>query len=167
MKEYWTRLRQKLSEFTREGDALELQGVTWSDDPHVCGLCGYNDIRWLHRLANLRTGQTLIVGSKCIGNYKRVHDEIYETPLRIRASASLARIVEKINSQKPGTIEHIGRVHSSEVADLDDSYDEDDEDIEDVDDLDPDEESAEGTGRGEIDWDNPGTLPDEDGAALL
>lgn len=97
-------------------------------------------------------------------NYKRVHDEMYATPLRIEASTSLARIVEKINSQRPGTITHTLHAHAVEYEDGDDSYDEDDED---VDDVDPDEGAAEGLGSDEIDWDTPGTLPDEDDDAEL
>jgi hypothetical protein len=161
--DYEERLHAKLLEFTRKGDALELQRVEQSEDEQVCELCGHEGIRWLHWLANLRTGKSLIVGSRCIVNYRTIYENLYNQPLIIRAPASLAPAAQRINRSAPGTIV-VARaaVASDQAADDDFDWDEDyDEKDEDLDDVDVNDAAPEGLGPDEMDWETGSTLPDD------
>ena len=155
-REYWDRLRDKLGVFTEKGDTLRLTRVKWAGNAQTCELCGYEGIRWLHWLTNLRTGKALIVGSKCITNYKKVHDEMYQESLKLTAANELSKIVRKINARSPGAIVLESTIaYAFDIEDgWDSAYDPDDEAFEEeIRAEDPNDLAPEGLGSDELDWD--------------
>ena len=165
MSDYWARIESKVRSFTRAGDVLELVQVDRADVPQTCELCGHRGIHWLHRLRNTRTDVTLTVGSECIVNYKRVYKRMFETELRIVASAKLRQVIERLNRKAAGTIV-ISPVWTGGAGTIDVDpdgeflgYDEDDENLNaELDSIDADEGAPEGLGSDEIDWDDSGII---------
>lgn len=72
--EYRHSLETSLADFVQAGDSAACIGyycLRYGD----CEMCGYRGIKWHYILENLRSGQSMIVGSECIKNYQIVLSE--------------------------------------------------------------------------------------------
>jgi len=99
--EYWKRIRNKIGEIWRPGDVLGCWKIVERPDQE-CQLCGHAPIRLNHYLTNGRTGQTLVVGSRCIVNYKiAVADLGHE--LDILYPDKLSGAASRLNAIQSGT----------------------------------------------------------------
>ena len=176
---YWKTIVAAIDALWRAGDTLQCTEIWRSAEPTRCELCGHFPIRILHRLKNLRTGRSLIVGTECVVNYKRVVEEKMSQTFDLLVVPDLRWWADKMNAKEPGIVRILadsrngtfddlavleaayamnarmdGELATSDLADLEDAYDEDDEDLTEDDNHDPDEEAPEGLGRDEVDWDS-------------
>jgi len=77
--DYWDRVIETLKSFWQPGDTLRCVHVYRKRDSW-CQMCGHSPITRNFVLRNETTGQTLIVGSECIDNYKTIAGQAIELP---------------------------------------------------------------------------------------
>ena len=148
-KEYWTKIRKAVEDFSIPGDNLNCIKVHYEKEGQNCQLCGHHPINWVHTLQNTRTEAIIEVGRECIHNYKLIHEKRYNTPMEIIYPAHYRKSIQVINDKWPGTV-IIQPDIDNRSSDIDDmQY----EDVEfygtNFDDMTP-----EGMGLDEIDWDS-------------
>lgn len=141
MKDYWQRIGRTLAAFCKPGDEIKCIRL-FKLSGQMCQLCEHRPIVWNYVLRNLRTGNDLTVGSRCIHNYKQITEQKVIFPERLQKVADfLIRkwpdcvVVETDNDEWP---EH------DWVSDEDMELDFDEPDFDDM--------SADGMDPDEIDW---------------
>lgn len=143
--DYWNRIAKVIGHFAEPGDSLACVKIEKADEPQSCQLCDYYPIKWLHTLQNLRTGTALTIGSNCIVNYKKLHEQRFGTPLEVRFPAKYAKAATILNQRFPGTVV---------VDQLPDAPASEDEHFLVIEKSDLDDLAPEGMGFDEIDWES-------------
>jgi hypothetical protein len=69
--EYREAIEESLEAFVNNGDDVACIGYYILCYSH-CRMCGHTPIKWHYILENLRTHQSLIVGSECVTNYQTI-----------------------------------------------------------------------------------------------
>lgn len=148
---YWERIARAIASLAKPGDRLQCTEVWQAEDSTACELCGHFPIAYLHRLTNPRTGRSLIVGSRCILNWRRLPEW---DQLAVEVGPGLEWWAQRMNKRVSGLVSINPALGTDARRGLEFKYDEDDEDLGDDDDHDPDEEAPEGLGSDEVDWDS-------------
>jgi hypothetical protein len=104
MSTYEDRIREAIHRFSQPGDDLACFLVYRSDTGQTCGMCGHHPIHNINVLINRRSNERLKVGSECIHNYKRIHEEEYGSATRVFFPPRYQREAHRINGKNPGTV---------------------------------------------------------------
>ena len=150
---YWERVKETLEEFYKPGDYIHCVKV-FNCPNSTCQLCGHTPITWNHVLRNARTSKGLVVGNRCVYQYKVVIEEKgYDGT--VEYLPQYHRAVEFINTRYPGTARIISQEAPSEAEYRIEGYDwADDYDLGDYEAFDAYSLAPEGLGGDEIDWDS-------------
>lgn len=143
--EYWSRIAKAIGHFAQPGDTLTCVKIEKVGESRSCELCGYYPIKWLHTLQNLRTRATMIVGSNCIVNYKKLHEQRFGIPLEVRFPAKYAKAATLLNQRFPGTVSIDPQAKPLELE-AEPFYDPEELSLDDL--------APEGMGSNEIDWES-------------
>ena len=150
---YWERVRKTLAEFYKPGDYIHCVKVF--DRPNsTCQLCNHTPITRNHVLRNARTSRGLVVGNRCVHQYKIVVEEMgYDGT--VDYLPQYHRAVEFINTRYPGTARVASQEDASEPEYRIEGYDwADDYYLGDSEAFDTYSLAPEGLGGDEIDWDS-------------
>lgn len=92
--DYWETIRRKMEKFAAPGDPVFLIDRYRSKTPLRCELCGHPEIVNINVIKNMRTGETLKIGSVCVTRYEKVRKKRLSglTPIQ---SDKLVRITRK------------------------------------------------------------------------
>jgi hypothetical protein len=150
--EYWERIKRRLMEFCKPEDDIQCVRIFRHPDS-TCQLCDYKPITWNHVLRNARTSKGLVVGSRCVHQYKVIIEEMgYDGT--VDYLPKYHRAVEFINKRYPGTAKIISQEAWYDDEYRVEGYDWGDGYYGDPEDFDAYSLPAEGLSGYEIDWDS-------------
>ncbi len=101
MKNYDQIIEAKVKAFWSVGDQVTCVRVFRGADT-TCELCGHSPISGRHVLQNWRSGKTLIVGSKCVIEFRGLATQL-QRDFRVGYRAKNRKAAELIEGRAPGT----------------------------------------------------------------
>lgn len=101
--EYKAAIENSLSAFVNDGDEVICVGY-FAMPSGQCEMCEHKPIKWHYILENLRSGQNLIVGSECVGNYQVILTGWGYKPEQIVFPKRLSPYTRWILEKNPGAI---------------------------------------------------------------
>lgn len=156
MKNYKEIIMDRLRNYWTRGDEIYVKG-SFVEDGRTCELCGYTPIKNNFVLENSRTHEELIVGSKCVHNFKQAIKDLGE---EVIIKSSNIDAIKIINRGHPGTVELIEHNRGLFEDDMEDTQTYSSE-FEEIVMSSPDDLSPEGMGSEEFDWDSYDYEPPE------